>query len=83
MSNLLFVTRFMRVKKLYANTAGIALVTIPMAGGKGSVALPRPDSHVVFDPDARILRENAAITAWQTQQEAEEAKKKAEAAAKK
>ena len=59
------------------------LVTIPMAGGKGSVALPRPDSHVVFDPDARILRENAAITAWQTQQEAEEAKKKAEAAAKK
>ena len=36
-----------------------------------------------LDPDARILRENAAITAWQTQQEAEEAKKKAEAAAKK
>ncbi len=55
-------------------------VTVPMTGGKGSVRLPSPDAHVVLDPEARILRENPAIAAWQKQEA--EAKKKAAAAAK-
>jgi aminopeptidase N len=53
------------------------LVTVAMDGGSGSLQLPSPDAHFVLDPSARILRENPAITAWQKQQEAAEAKQKA------
>lgn len=55
------------------------LVTVPMANGTGTVALPRPDSHVVLDPNARILRADPAIDAWQKQEE--DKRKQAAAAA--
>ena len=56
------------------------LVKLPMMGGKGSVRLPSPTAHVVLDPNARILRYDPAIEAWQ-KQEADN-KMKAAAAAK-
>jgi aminopeptidase N len=63
-----------------ANVNG-KLVTVAMDGGTGSLQLPSPDAHFVLDPNARILRENPAITAWQKQQEAAEAKPQTGAAA--
>lgn len=54
------------------------VVTVPMPGGRGSVALPTPDAHVVLDPRWKILRDDPAISAWQAQ---ERAKAKAAAAA--
>ncbi len=56
------------------------LVRVPMTAGKGSVRLPSPKAHVVLDPNARILRYDPAIDAWQKQEE--DTKKKAAAAAK-
>jgi aminopeptidase N len=52
-------------------------VTLPMAGGKGSITLPSPKAHVVLDPDARILRHDPAIEAWRKQEA--DAKKAADA----
>jgi aminopeptidase N len=57
------------------------LVTVAMDGGSGSLQLPSAEAHFVLDPNARILRGNAAITAWQKQQEAAEAKQQAGTAA--
>jgi aminopeptidase N len=45
------------------------LVKVPMPGGKGSVRLPSSDAHVVLDPNARILRYDPAIAAWQKQED--------------
>jgi hypothetical protein len=59
----------------------MALVTVAMDGGSGSLQLPSAEAHFVLDPNARILRGNAAITAWQKQQEAAEAKQQAGTAA--
>jgi aminopeptidase N len=57
-------------------------VTVPMAGGKGSLRLPSPEAHVVLDPEARILRDDPAITAWQKQEADNKEKAAAEAKAK-
>ncbi|MBO0749071.1 MAG: M1 family metallopeptidase, partial [Porphyrobacter sp.] len=56
------------------------LVKVPMKDGKGRVRLPSPDAHVVLDPNARVLRYDPAIAAWQ-KQEADNKKKAAAAAA--
>ncbi|HSQ96227.1 MAG TPA: M1 family metallopeptidase [Croceibacterium sp.] len=56
------------------------LVRVPMTAGKGSVRLPSSHAHVVLDPNARILRYDPAIDAWQKQEE--DTKKKAAEAAK-
>lgn len=61
---------------------GDRVVTVEMAGGTGSVEVPAEDAHVVLDPRARILRHDPAIAAWREQEDAEEARKEAEAAAK-
>jgi len=53
-------------------------VTVPMRAGKGGVRLPSAKAHVVVDPNARILRYDPAIDAWQKQEQAN--KKAAEAA---
>lgn len=39
-------------------------VRVPMAGGIGSVAVPRA-VHVVIDPDAKVLRRSAAVERYQ------------------
>lgn len=56
-------------------------ITVPMTGGQGTVPLPRADSHVVIDPDWRVLREDAAISAWQAQERARADAARAAAAA--
>jgi aminopeptidase N len=43
---------------------------IAMPGGKAAIALPAADTHVILDPNARILRHDPAIAAWQAQQAA-------------
>jgi aminopeptidase N len=58
------------------------LVKVPMHGGKGSVRLPSPGAHVVLDPNAKVLRYDPAIEAWQKQEADKAAKKKAETKAK-
>ncbi|WP_169829160.1 M1 family metallopeptidase [Tsuneonella mangrovi] len=60
---------------------GDKTLTVSMANGHGSLELPSADSHVILDPNAKVLRYDPAIAAWQVQ---EDAKRKAkEAAAKK
>jgi aminopeptidase N len=53
---------------------GGKLLKVAMSGGKGSVRLPAADAHVVIDPHARVLRYDAAIAAWQEQEEADRGK---------
>jgi aminopeptidase N len=57
------------------------VVRVPMRGGRGTVRLPSADAHVVLDPNAKVLRYDPAIEAWQ-KQEADKAAKKAAAKAK-
>ncbi len=40
------------------------VVSVPMPGGRGEVALQRPDAHVVIDPAAKVLRYDPAIADW-------------------
>lgn len=49
------------------------VTTVAMPGGKGAIALPAPDAHVVLDPRWAILRDDPAITAWQAQEKAAKA----------
>jgi hypothetical protein len=69
-------------KKPFAMPVEVAvagkLVRLPMRGGKGSLRLPSPDAHVVLDPNAKVLRYDSAIEAWQ-KQEADKRKKAAAA----
>jgi aminopeptidase N len=41
---------------------------VPMASGRGSVALPNPNSLVTIDPDSKILRQNDAIDRYRDEQ---------------
>jgi aminopeptidase N len=61
---------------------GRKLMTVAMKGGTGSLRLPSASAHFVLDPNARILRADPAIAAWQVQEEEKAAKAAAEAAAK-
>lgn len=47
---------------------GDRLLTVAMADGIGSIALPTVDAHVLIDPNALILRDDPAIAAWQAQE---------------
>jgi aminopeptidase N len=49
---------------------------VPMASGRGSVALPNANSLVTIDPDSKILRQNDAIDRYRDEQ----ARKKSRAA---
>jgi aminopeptidase N len=49
---------------------GGRMAIVAMPGGKAAIALPAADSHVILDPNARILRHDPAIAAWQAQQAA-------------
>ena len=55
---------------------GTKIETVPMTGGRGSVALGSDTTDYLVDPGSKILRDDPAITAWQ---EAERAKAKAAA----
>lgn len=49
---------------------GDETVSLPMTGGKGSIPLPKATTHVVIDPEGKILRQSDdidAFQAWQAQ----------------
>lgn len=59
---------------------GDTLHTVVMTDGKGTLELPDADAHYVIDPQAKILRDDPAITRWQAFEKAEDDRKAAEAA---
>jgi len=50
--------------------AGERLLVAPMTGGRGQLDLGDEAVHVTIDPEAKILRDDPAITAWQAQENA-------------
>ena len=55
------------------------LQTVAMDRGKGVVSLPSPTSHVVIDPDGKLLRHSEAMDRYRAFTQAEAAKKAAAA----
>ena len=60
----------MPVEVRVGDTIGGRLVTVPMDGGRGEVDLGSADARYQIDPEAKILRDNPAINAWQAQEKA-------------
>jgi aminopeptidase N len=58
---------------------GERIVTVPMTGGRGTVALGDPQVHYVLDPDTKLLRYDQAIDDFRAQEAAAAAKRTAEA----
>ncbi|WP_052208596.1 M1 family metallopeptidase [Croceibacterium mercuriale] len=52
---------------------GDRVLVAPMADGTGMLDLGSADARHVIDPEAKILRDDPAITAWQAQERAAEA----------
>jgi hypothetical protein len=46
------------------------IVTLPMAGGVGSLPVPKR-AHVVIDPKAKLLRRSVAIEQYQAWRDAQ------------
>jgi aminopeptidase N len=55
---------------------GERVVTVPMAGGTGTVDLGDATAHYVLDPKAKLLRFDPAIAEWQAWTKAQDAAKK-------